>query len=232
MFIATGQDVANVAESSAGIVYTEITPRARSLHLDHDPVADRRHPRRRHRAGDAARVPRDPGLLRPRQGATSSPRSSPAWRWPARSRWLRRSRRSTGCRATRSTGANRYGPWAMPPGGDGRRFAAAARHAAAGARPPDPPDADGTWPASSPGRLIASVRSTTAGVPRARRHALFGLRWMVAVLLRPFLAPSSGRCRSRCSCAGGSRCSAPPTSSSGRSSACARTSCRRRSPTS
>jgi hydroxymethylglutaryl-CoA reductase (NADPH) len=26
MFIATGQDVANVAESSAGIVYTELTP--------------------------------------------------------------------------------------------------------------------------------------------------------------------------------------------------------------
>ncbi len=26
MFIATGQDVANVAESSAGILYTELTP--------------------------------------------------------------------------------------------------------------------------------------------------------------------------------------------------------------
>jgi hydroxymethylglutaryl-CoA reductase (NADPH) len=26
MFIATGQDVANVAESSAGLVYCEITP--------------------------------------------------------------------------------------------------------------------------------------------------------------------------------------------------------------
>jgi hydroxymethylglutaryl-CoA reductase (NADPH) len=26
MFIATGQDVANVAESSAGIIYTEMTP--------------------------------------------------------------------------------------------------------------------------------------------------------------------------------------------------------------
>jgi hydroxymethylglutaryl-CoA reductase (NADPH) len=26
MFIATGQDVANVAESSAGIIYTELTP--------------------------------------------------------------------------------------------------------------------------------------------------------------------------------------------------------------
>lgn len=32
MFIATGQDVANVAESSAGIVYTEITP-ARDLYI-------------------------------------------------------------------------------------------------------------------------------------------------------------------------------------------------------
>ncbi|MBZ0089303.1 MAG: hydroxymethylglutaryl-CoA reductase, partial [Thermoanaerobaculia bacterium] len=32
MFIATGQDVANVAESSAGIVYTELTP-DRSLYM-------------------------------------------------------------------------------------------------------------------------------------------------------------------------------------------------------
>ena len=30
MFIATGQDVANVSESSAGIIYTELTPRATS----------------------------------------------------------------------------------------------------------------------------------------------------------------------------------------------------------
>ena len=36
MFIATGQDVANVSESSAGIVYTELTPEQRPLHLDHD----------------------------------------------------------------------------------------------------------------------------------------------------------------------------------------------------
>ena len=49
MFIATGQDVANVAESSAGIIYTELTPERRPLHLDHHPVAHRRHPRRRHR---------------------------------------------------------------------------------------------------------------------------------------------------------------------------------------
>jgi hydroxymethylglutaryl-CoA reductase (NADPH) len=32
MFIATGQDVANVSESSAGIVYTEVTP-ARDLYI-------------------------------------------------------------------------------------------------------------------------------------------------------------------------------------------------------
>ena len=32
MFIATGQDVANVAESSAGIVYSELTPK-RSLYI-------------------------------------------------------------------------------------------------------------------------------------------------------------------------------------------------------
>ena len=40
----------------------------RLLLLGHDPVADRRHLRRRHRAGHPARVPRDARLLRRRQG--------------------------------------------------------------------------------------------------------------------------------------------------------------------
>ena len=44
MFIATGQDVANVAESSAGFVYAELRAERRLLLLDHDPVADRRRP--------------------------------------------------------------------------------------------------------------------------------------------------------------------------------------------
>jgi hydroxymethylglutaryl-CoA reductase (NADPH) len=33
MFIATGQDVANVAESSAGVVYTEVVPETRDLYI-------------------------------------------------------------------------------------------------------------------------------------------------------------------------------------------------------
>ena len=33
MFIATGQDVANVSESSAGVVYTEVTPDTRDLYI-------------------------------------------------------------------------------------------------------------------------------------------------------------------------------------------------------
>ena len=37
--------------------------------------------------------------------SASWPRSSPGWPWPARSRWRRRSRRSIGCRAMRSTAA-------------------------------------------------------------------------------------------------------------------------------
>ena len=69
MFIATGQDAANVAESSAAFVYAELRDERRLLLLRHDPVADRRHLRRRHRAGHAARVPRAARLLRQGQGA-------------------------------------------------------------------------------------------------------------------------------------------------------------------
>ncbi len=64
MFIATGQDVANVAESSAGIVYTELTAGGRPLHVAHHPVADRRHLRRRHR-------PRRPSASASRSSAAS-----------------------------------------------------------------------------------------------------------------------------------------------------------------
>lgn len=39
LFIATGQDVANVSESSAGIIYTELTPE-RDLYFDYDSFAD------------------------------------------------------------------------------------------------------------------------------------------------------------------------------------------------
>jgi hypothetical protein len=66
MFIATGQDVANVAESSAGIIYCELTPK-NDLYISHDhPVADRGHLRRRHQAGHAARMPGAARLLGPR----------------------------------------------------------------------------------------------------------------------------------------------------------------------
>ena len=64
MFIATGQDVANVAESSAAFVFAELPRERRLLLLGHDPVADRRHLRRRDRPGDPARVPRGARLLR------------------------------------------------------------------------------------------------------------------------------------------------------------------------
>ena len=64
MFIATGQDVANVAESSAGIIYTELTPDRDlylSLTLPSLIVGDLW---RRHGLADPARVPGDPRLLR------------------------------------------------------------------------------------------------------------------------------------------------------------------------
>ena len=68
MFIATGQDVANVAESSAAFTYAELREGRRLLLLGHDPVADRRDLRRRHRARHPARVPRAARLLRQGQG--------------------------------------------------------------------------------------------------------------------------------------------------------------------
>ena len=71
MFIATGQDVANVAESHAGITYAQLLDNGDyywSITLPSLIVA---HLRRRHRPGHAARVPGDARLLRHGQGATS-----------------------------------------------------------------------------------------------------------------------------------------------------------------
>jgi hydroxymethylglutaryl-CoA reductase len=67
MFIACGQDVANVAEASAGLSYRAARQR-RLLLLSHDPVAHRCHVRRRHCPAHPARVPRGARVLRPRQG--------------------------------------------------------------------------------------------------------------------------------------------------------------------
>jgi hydroxymethylglutaryl-CoA reductase (NADPH) len=39
MFIATGQDAANVAESSAALGFSELLGKRRLLRLDHDPIA-------------------------------------------------------------------------------------------------------------------------------------------------------------------------------------------------
>ena len=69
MFIATGQDAANVAESSAAFVHAELRENGDYYLLGHDPVADRGHVRRRHRATHAARVPGAARLLREGQGA-------------------------------------------------------------------------------------------------------------------------------------------------------------------
>ena len=68
LFIATGQDAANVAESSAADRLRRAARERRLLLLDHAPGPDRRHLRRRHRPADPARMPRADGLLRRRQG--------------------------------------------------------------------------------------------------------------------------------------------------------------------
>ena len=68
MFIATGQDVANVAESSAGVVYVDLLP-DQSLYLSITiPSLIVATLRRRHRPRHPARVPRAARLLRQRQG--------------------------------------------------------------------------------------------------------------------------------------------------------------------
>ena len=100
MFIATGQDVANVAESSAGILFSELTPQRDlyiSLTIPSLIVAT-------HGGGTSLATQRECLEV---LGCTGRGRSEVrgdrggAWRSPASSRWPRRSRPSTGCRATR-----------------------------------------------------------------------------------------------------------------------------------
>ena len=68
MFIATGQDVANVSESSAGIIYSEITPE-KDLYISITiPSLNRRHARRRNRFGNAKRMLTNFRLRRTRHG--------------------------------------------------------------------------------------------------------------------------------------------------------------------
>ena len=61
MFIATGQDVANVSESHAGVTYAQLLDNGDYYWSITLTVADRRDLRRRHRPADAARMPRDAG---------------------------------------------------------------------------------------------------------------------------------------------------------------------------
>ena len=68
MFIATGQDVANIAESSALVRLLRAAAQRRLLRLRHPAFADHCDVRRRDGAGDPARVTRDARLLRQRQG--------------------------------------------------------------------------------------------------------------------------------------------------------------------
>ncbi len=69
LFIATGQDVANVANSAVGVTHFELTPEGDLCASVTLAVADPRHRRRRHRARHQPRMPRDARLLRRRQGA-------------------------------------------------------------------------------------------------------------------------------------------------------------------
>ena len=54
IFIATGQDAANIAESQAAIIYAPAARERRLLLVDHADQPDRRHLRRRHRPAHAA----------------------------------------------------------------------------------------------------------------------------------------------------------------------------------
>ena len=77
----------------------------RLLLLGHDPVADRRHLRRRHRPRHPARVPRDARLLRRAARCASSPRSSPPRCSAASCRSARRSWPRSGSRRTTCSAA-------------------------------------------------------------------------------------------------------------------------------
>jgi hypothetical protein len=104
MFIATGQDVANVAESSAGIFYTEMTPERDlyiSITIPSLIVATYGGGTGWRRSASVWNCSAAGGAAR----STAWRRSLPAWCWPARFRWRRRSRRRTGSPATRSMAA-------------------------------------------------------------------------------------------------------------------------------
>jgi len=97
MFIATGQDVANVAESSAGILYGELTPAGDlylSLLIPSLIVATY--------GGGTGLAPNASAsrcwAATARAKSTSWLRSLRVSRWPERFRWARRSRRRIGCR--------------------------------------------------------------------------------------------------------------------------------------
>ena len=91
LFIATGQDVANVAESHAGITYTQLLDNGDyywSVTLPSLIVAT-------YGGGTGLATQREClemlGCYGAGQGATSSPRSAPGWCWRARSRSASRS---------------------------------------------------------------------------------------------------------------------------------------------
>jgi hydroxymethylglutaryl-CoA reductase (NADPH) len=68
LFIATGQDVANVAESSAALAYAELRENGDYYYSVNHSRPHRRDLRRGHRTGDATGMPRNAGLLGQRQG--------------------------------------------------------------------------------------------------------------------------------------------------------------------
>ena len=179
----------------------------------------------------------------------SSPRSSPASCSPESSRSPRRSRRSTGSPRTSSTGgtveSRRIGrdrPLAgserAPPARMSRASGSATsrccvetpRRRASSAAIFRHPDRHVARPHRRRHHRLGRASSPAAAVPRAGT----ALARFARLLLRSgrFSTRSSSRCPSRCSSAAAWRSSVRPTSSSARSSPCARTSCRRRSPTS
>jgi hydroxymethylglutaryl-CoA reductase (NADPH) len=109
MFIATGQDVANVAESHAGIVYTQLLDNGDyywSITLPALIVAT-------HGGGTGLATQRECLELLgvwARGQRTSSPRSAPVSSWPARRRWEARWSRTSGWPATNGTGATALSP--------------------------------------------------------------------------------------------------------------------------
>ena len=107
LFIACGQDVANVANAAVGITNFEVTDDGRPLRQRDPALAHRGDGRRRHRPGHEPRVPGDARLCRERTGGRSSPRSSPPRCWPASCRWGRPSPAASSSEAHETYGRNR-----------------------------------------------------------------------------------------------------------------------------